>query len=224
VSHAATAQLPTRRLLPVVAFGLGLAYLPTWGPAMARVTGFELQGGPLIALWLNWVAAGLLLAYVRVVERRPLASLLLTRPSSKDLEYAVWAWGAVMTYSWVIGLLRPQPPNEGVATITALPVLAVAALVVTTAVTEELLMRAYPIERLTDLTGRRWIGVLVSALIFVAPHLTFFSLDWLLYQGPGAAALYGLYLWRRNLYACMVLHLLINAPILIPTILRSAGP
>ena len=54
---------------------------------------------------------------------------------------------------------------------------------------------------------------------FVAPHLTFFSLDWLLYQGIGTLAVYLLYLWRRNLPACMLLHLLSNAPILIPTVL-----
>ena len=81
-------------------------------------------------------------------------------------------------------------------------------------------MKTYPIERITDLTGRRWLGVAVSAAVFVAPHVVFFSPEWLLYQGgAGALATYALYLWRRNLPACMLLHLLINAPILIPTVL-----
>jgi membrane protease YdiL (CAAX protease family) len=204
----------------VIGAGLVLAYLTMWVPPAARAAGVDLPGdGPVTALWLNWLAVALLLGYVRFVERQTLASLLLTRPSRSDLEYAVLAWGVVMAWSWLIGLIRPQPPNEGTDTITALPVVAVAALVVTAAVTEEILFRAYPIERLTALTGRRAIGVAVSAALFVAPHLTFFSLDWLLYQGIGTLAVYVLYLWRRNLPACMLLHLLSNAPILIPTVL-----
>ncbi len=212
---------PARPLLPVVALGLGLAYLPVWAGPVVRALGGDLPGGgPLTAVWLNWAAVAVLLSHVLLVERRPLASLLLTRPRSEDLRCAVLLWGLVMGWSWLVGLVRPQPPDAGTATITALPVLGVVALVVTAAITEEILMKAYPIERITDLTGRRWLGVAVSAAVFVAPHVVFFSPEWLLYQGgAGTLATYALYLRRRNLPACMLLHLMVNAPILIPTVL-----
>lgn len=191
-----------------------------WVPSLVRSLGLDLPGdGPLAALWLNWLTVALLLVYIRSFERLPLASVLLTRPSARDLEWALYFFGSVMVYAWLIRLIRPQAANTGVETISALPILGVVALIFTAAITEEILYRGYPIERLATLTGHRWIGVVVSLALFVISHLIFFSPDWLLYQGPGTLAIYALYLWRRNLYACMLTHLLINAPILIPTIL-----
>ncbi len=115
-------------------------------------------------------------------------------------------------------MIRPQTDNEGVETIASMPVLAVCALIVTTAVTEEILYRGYPIERLGELASRRWVGTIVSLVLFVPPHLTFFGWEWLLYQGFWTALLYVLYLWRRNLWVCILFHGLTNAPILIPTV------
>lgn len=207
--------------LGTVSVGLVIAYFPTWAPSAFRKLGLDLPGdGPITALWVNWLAVIVLLGYVFLVERAGLASLLMTHPNQADLEWALYFFGAVMAYSWVASLIREQPLNEGTETIAAMPVLAVIALVITTGITEEILFRGYPIERLTTLTGRRWIGATVSIMIFVAPHLVFFSPDWLLYQGFGTAAIYALYLWRRNLYACMLLHVLINAPILIPAVMQ----
>ena len=44
-------------------------------------------------------------------------------------------------------------------------------IVLTASVTEELLFRAYPIEHLARLTGKRWPGALLSLAAFVAIHL-----------------------------------------------------
>jgi hypothetical protein len=91
------------------------------------------------------------------------------------------------------------------------------------AVFEEILYRGYPLERLSELTGRRWVAVALTLPLFVAPHLAFFGPEWLLYQGSGTAMLYILFLWRRNLVANMLLHLCVNLPILIPTIASRLG-
>lgn len=208
------------RLVGTIAIGLGISYAPTWMSPVARTVGVDLPGeGPLRALWMNWSAVVVLLGYVTMVERRSFASLLLTRPRASDLRCALYFFGALMAYSFLLALIRPQPANSGQDTITALGVFGVIALIFTAAITEEILFRGYPIERITLLTGRRWVATAVSLAIFVAPHLVFFAPDWLLYQGPGTLAIYVLYLWRRNLYTCMFLHLLVNAPLLIPTIL-----
>ncbi|HSK91410.1 MAG TPA: CPBP family intramembrane glutamic endopeptidase, partial [Euzebyales bacterium] len=66
------------------------------------------------------------------------------------------------------------------------------------------------------------LATTVSLVLFVLPHLTFFGSEWLLYQGFWTILLYVLYLWRRNLWVCMLFHGLTNAPILIPTVLSSA--
>lgn len=216
---AAARRVGWAQLVGTVALGLAIAYSPLWAPSVVRAFGMSLPGdGPLTALWRNWIAVAVLLGYVAVVERRKLSSLLMTKPRPGDLQWAIYLFGAVMVYSWIIGVIRPQPANSGVETITALPVLGVIALILTAAITEEILFRGYPIERIAMLTGHRWIGAAISLAIFLVPHLVFFTPEWLLYQGPGTLAIYVLYLWRRNLYACMLMHLLINAPILIPTI------
>ncbi|WP_407067189.1 CPBP family intramembrane glutamic endopeptidase [Haloarcula regularis] len=43
-------------------------------------------------------------------------------------------------------------------------------IVVTAVVTEEILWRGYPIERLTEVTGNVWIGAVVSGTVFLAVH------------------------------------------------------
>lgn len=219
-SPARTKRGPTRPRQGVVIIGLLIAYLPMYAPTLTGRLGFEPPlPGPMGALFWNWLATLALIAYIVGVERNRLRSILLTRPSSKDIEWAFYAFGIVMAYSWVIGMIRPQTGNEGVETITSMPVIAVCALIITTALTEEILYRGYPIERLSALTGRRWIGTAVSVVLFVAPHLTFFGWEWLLYSGFGTVVAYILYFWRRNLWVCIVLHCLTNAPILIPTVL-----
>lgn len=100
----------------------------------------------------------------------------------------------------------------------ALPLSLVVALVLTTAITEEILYRGYVIERVRELTGRPWIGVLVSAVVFVAPHVAFFGEQWLVSNGVSVALLYALYVWRRNLVACMTMHLLGNSLVLVPVL------
>ncbi|HSK90572.1 MAG TPA: CPBP family intramembrane glutamic endopeptidase [Euzebyales bacterium] len=208
------------RQMVVVAVGLLIAWLPLYlAPAMRWFGVDSLHTGPRTQIAWNWVATLALVAYILRVERRSLRSILLRTPGVKDVEWAFYAFGIAMTYSWLVGMVRPQTGNEGVETITAMPFLAVCALVVTTAITEEVLYRGYPIQRLSELTHRRWLGTMISVAVFVLPHLTFFGAEWLLYQGFGTILLYGLYLWRSNLWVCMLFHGLTNAPILIPTVL-----
>nr|WP_221380141.1 CPBP family intramembrane glutamic endopeptidase [Actinoplanes polyasparticus] len=202
-----------------IPLGLVLAYLPMWLPPLARAAdaGIGVTGPASSILW-NALAVVLLVAYIYGVERRRLDSIRLVRPTGKDLEWALILFGCHMAWAWLVRTIRPPPDDDGTATITAMPVLAVVALVLSAAVFEEVLYRGYPIERLTELTGRTWPALAITVPLFVAPHLVFFSPSWLLYQASGTLALYVLFVWRRNLIACMLLHLAINLPILIPTV------
>jgi membrane protease YdiL (CAAX protease family) len=98
----------------------------------------------------------------------------------------------------------------------SLPV--IVALILTTATTEEILFRGYVIERLEELTGRLWLAVGFSFVVFVIPHIVFFGPLWLLTNGANVVLLYMLYVWRRNLIACMIMHLLGNSLLLIPAL------
>lgn len=195
-------------------------------PPDIEIAGLDLRfgsSGPSAGDPWKWFGAALLLVVVVAVERRGLGSLLIRRPTSRDIEWVLYAFGAVMSWAWLIGLIAPQRNNDGIETVIALGVVGVLALIVTAAVTEEIVYRGFLAERLGELFGggqaARWFGAATSLAIFVLPHLVFFGQSWLLHQLPGAAAIAAIALVRRNLPAAMLLHLLINLPMLIPTVM-----
>jgi len=71
---------------------------------------------------------------------------------------------------------------------------------------EEVFYRGYLIERLTLLTGRRWIGAIVSWLAFTFVHLKFFGLGPTIDVSILSAALVLLYLKERSVWPCVVVH------------------
>ncbi len=195
------------------------------GPPVDRLAGVDLRfglTGPLSGDPWKWLGAALLVAVVLGVERLGAYSLMIRRPSKRDLEWVLYAFGIVMAWSWVAGRLAPQDDNDGITTIVSLGVTGVVILIVTAAVTEEVVYRGFLAERLGALFGRRpWarpLGATLSLVVFVLPHLAFFGPSWLVHQLPGAVAIAGIALVRRNLVAAILLHLLINLPILIPTV------
>ncbi len=207
------------RYITVIIVGLAIAYLPQYIHTILNTLRVTIgpEGPPSVILW-NWLAVSLLVLYILFIERRRLTSILLIRPTQKDVEWAFYFWGIGMTYSWLISMILPQPPNEGIATLVELPIPLLIMVIFTTAITEEILFRGYPIERLRELTGKKGLAVLISFVVFILPHITFFGVEWLLYQGIGTILIYILYLWRKNLWACILLHFLFNVPILIPAL------
>lgn len=88
--------------------------------------------------------------------------------------------------------------------------------VLTASVTEELLFRAYPIEHLARLTGKRWPGALLSLAAFVALHLEGWNLGHVIgVVLPLGAVMTGLYLWRRNLVFMIITHFFLDLPIVL---------
>ncbi|WP_104103126.1 CPBP family intramembrane glutamic endopeptidase [Arthrobacter sp. 08Y14] len=221
-----SAAAANRPWLPwlVVFIGLALSYSSMWLPRVCRELGITpgLEGPANSIVW-NVLAVSLLLGYVLLIERRPLASLGLRRPQGKDLEWALYLFGFYMAWQWVVLTFWPPAEDSGTASITSLPVVAVAGMIVSAAVCEEILYRGYPIERLSELTRRPWLAYGFTVPLFVLPHTVFFGPQWLWTSGIGALAIYLLYARTRNLPACMLLHLCINLPILIPTIAHRLG-
>ena len=77
--------------------------------------------------------------------------------------YAGFQWTVRGVVYPQMALVPPEAgPGSGTATLLALPVAVLAALVLTTAVTEEIIWRGYTIEALGEVTGRRWLGAAVS--------------------------------------------------------------
>lgn len=222
VSTSAQKQCRLPHLL-VVFMGLLIAYFPKYINKVLNRLGLQFgpEGPPSVILW-NWLAVIILIVFITVIERRNLSTIMLVRPQKRDLEWACIFWGIGMGWNWITNIIVPPPQTDGLDTIINLPIPVIIALILTTSITEEILFRGYPVERLRELTGRTWIAVSFSFILFLLPHIRFFGVHWLLYHGFGTVLLYILYVWRRNLWACILMHFLSNAPLLIPAISQGS--
>jgi membrane protease YdiL (CAAX protease family) len=161
-----------------------------------------------------WLLIGVLLALVRYWEGRTLASVGLERPTRRQALGGLSAGVAAL----VVGLLVTgvavavfdlrQP--EALSTIGSLSLPVRLAVVATAVVTEEILWRGYPIERLTELTGSVWVGAVTSFVVFLAVHYPAWGVVGALPQAVFALALVGVYVGTRNVVACILTHAVIN--------------
>ena len=71
---------------------------------------------------------------------------------------------------------------------------------------EEIFYRGYAIERLTSITGKKWLAGLISWAAFTFVHLKFFGLGPTLDVGVLSAGLVILYLRERSIWPCIVVH------------------
>ncbi len=160
-----------------------------------------------------WVLTAALVAYVRLAERRSLSSIGLARPTWRTPAFGVI--GAIVTIAgiaFVYMVVFPAlglPTNEsGGDALKSTPLWLRVAIVLRAAVFEEIFYRGFAIERLTELTRRRWLAALISLAAFTFAHLSYWGWAHLLVAAIGGAVLSALYLLRRDLLANMMAHFL----------------
>src|ERR1700728_2877473 len=76
---------------------------------------------------------------------------------------------------------------------------------------EELFYRGIAIEQLTLLTGRRWLGAVIAAALFIFAHALIFDWPQLIPIAAATLVLTLLYLWRGDLWANILAHVLVDA-------------
>jgi membrane protease YdiL (CAAX protease family) len=74
------------------------------------------------------------------------------------------------------------------------------------AVFEEICYRGYPIERLSELIGSKWLAGILAVLVFTLAHAGYWGWDQLIIPAFGGIVLTVLYLWRRDLGSNMIAH------------------
>lgn len=191
------------------------------------------QQGP-IELWphliKSWGGCIAVLALVLLWERRTLASIGIV-PG----HYLAWLIGATLGLTIlatsVISVIQaskggkaalPEDSAEGLNRLLGTPAWFRWAVVVTAGITEEIMFRGYPIERLHELTGNLWIAALIPLTVFTLAHLGGWSWGHLVGVLFGGGLLTGLYLWQRDLIACMIAHVLIDSLIIfLPALLKK---
>jgi len=204
-----------RITLAGIVFALGFAGLPisTWDHEFADIP--HLVGNELI--W--WAAVALLLLYVVKIERRPLSSIGLRSPGLKNTGIGI-ALGVVTIALLGILYLRVLPAlhledhvadSANAAELLATPFWWRLVSTLRAAVAEEILFRGYALQRIEDLSGSKAAALLISCAVFTAEHLPAWGASHAIIVAVAALAFSLAYLWRRNLWVCIIAHFMVDA-------------
>ena len=190
--------------------GLVLIHANQWGERYFGLTPLQSRD----AFW--WPVLFATLIYVVAVERRPLSSIGLRRPTGWTLLFGV-AFALVLfaldpLSDLLIRVLHLQQQGGSAEhAIVVMPYWYKVLLVTRAALAEEVVFRGYAIERIEELTGSRTLAVAVSVAAFTAAHAAYWGWASLLGVAIAGLALALFYLWRRDLVACMIAHFIVDA-------------
>lgn len=179
----------------------------------------------LVSFGIFWGLAFAVLVFTRVIENLPLTTIGWKPLSWKS---ALLAIGLGILLSLLVPVLTLlvsaifPPSNSGtiaqVASDFSWQVLLLS--VFTAGVTEEILFRGYALERLQELTGDKWISGLISLVFFVVVHTTGWDIAHIIgVVLPLGIIMTGLYFWQRNLLFVMIVHTVINLPLVFMALL-----
>ena len=207
---------PTRTPAGIVATCVGLLI----ALVLPQVPIWRSMGGGLA---FHWSITGVLLAYILLVERRSVASIGLRLPTWKSFAFGIpvaliLIVGAVVTLYVVFPALHRHMSRAALDNVLHTPWWLRFLRVTRAAVTEEVCYRGYTIERVQELTGRKWIAFVVSVAAFTYSHLGYFGWAYLIYVGFGGVVSGLYYLWRRDLTSNIIAHFVADgAELLTPT-------
>ncbi len=201
----------------LIALGLPFAHLHDLG---TRYLGLgPLWGGEV--LW--WTLFAGILAYVLFVERTSPATIGYRTPGWWDVGAGVIA--AVISIAAVLFILNVVLPafhvseKEETDALYATPLIYRVLLVTRAAFVEETLFRGYGFERITELTGNKWLTAFATFALFGLAHYSPAG-GWgdVLVGAEGGLVFAVLYLWRRNIWSTIICHWIVDGTgfILIP--------
>lgn len=205
-------------------FGMFLAAGVTKLPLVDKV--LSDQNLSLLGLALVWVLTILLLGIVKFGEKASFDSIGFKPIRLKEGLLAIGI-GIVLSLAVpVLTLLVVQviPTNGGgiEEVASSVPWWLLFLSVLTAGITEEIIFRGYLIERLNELSSKNALVVLISVIAFVLPHI----LSWNLAHVLGVVLPLGLilsliYLWKRNLVFNIIIHIVIDLPLVVMALLAG---
>jgi len=229
MSHAPPSSNRSNRNTLFALFGVTLALAtPTLQMALRPwlEATFPFPWDRFMSLWVFWIVALVVVGLAWVVEGIPPAVFGIRRGTmplrARLIELILAVVFGVLVAAVVIipsGLVRewlgaPPPPSVDLNRI--IPFWVAFPAWVTAAFMEELLFRSYAVERLALLGMRRWVAGAVTVVAFTLLHLLAWdAVHVLTVVFPAGVALTALYLWRRSLLFVVVVHGVINAPLLL---------
>ena len=164
----------------------------------------------------KWVRSIALVFLVVLWERKPIASIGLKRASWRDGLVVIGGYVAVFAIGHLLDLALPKRvPSEVQLATMLFPYPLRVAMVLTAAVTEEIESRGYLIERLEAITGSTSFAGAIAFVVFLLQHATSWGIARAVRTALWTTALVAVYLWRRNLPACISMHLLADGTALL---------
>jgi membrane protease YdiL (CAAX protease family) len=196
----------------VSALVVALGGPPLFALASQRLVGDAPSLPLLIALQIGYCGIAAVVVWVVLrKERLPLASIGLHTPRWSTLIVAGLLWFAgLRLLPLVTGPLRDWGATgepDQLRRLALLPLWFRIVLALTGGVVEETLYRGYAIERLTLVTGRRWLAATLAAVAFGLAHAPGWGIRYaLLADLPFGVVATLVYLWRRDLIANILAH------------------
>ena len=164
-----------------------------------------------IAIGIEWaIALFILLYWIPKVEHRKPASIGFRKFPRKYIWISIVAY---LAYVLISAGIEPGLKSAGLQTLRDLsPALQdygfplLFGLFLTGTFVEEIFYRGYIIERVTELTGRKWLAGTISWLTFTLVHLRFFGLGPTLEVAVMAAIMVMLYTRARSIWPAIIVH------------------
>jgi membrane protease YdiL (CAAX protease family) len=208
--------------LSLSVFGYLLVLVVTNLPLLSNA--LSEQGRTILGLILVWLVAIILLIIVKVGEKRPFSSIGIKSITVKEILLAVGIGIvlslAVPALTWLISLILPSNGGgiEEVVSNTSWWLVLIS--ILTAGITEEIIFRGYLIERINEISKKNVVAIIVSTIAFVLPHTLSWNMTHVIAVViPMGFILSLIYLWKRNLVFNMIIHIVIDIPLVVMTLM-----
>ncbi|MFN0046708.1 MAG: lysostaphin resistance A-like protein [Sphingorhabdus sp.] len=163
-----------------------------------------------------WLLLAVVVGYALRIEKLPATSLGLCPFSWKQTQLPGLAAGIALTLFAGAAVYIAQTvfhleaDNHLISMLAGMPWWMLVLLSLRAGFVEEILFRGYLLDRLTRLSGRRWIGIVGSIALFTAMHFGGWQAGQLILVALAGTLFTALYLWKRNIMICVIAHFTVD--------------
>ena len=163
-----------------------------------------------------WLIAVGIFFYVLFIEKKSLASVGVKRPSVNTIISATIGLMVAVTLVGLAGAIAPllgisfSKTENALKAASEAPFWVLALTVLRAGVVEELFFRGFLLARLRELGLRPLFALLLTTVLFVAPHALFWGGAHLVLVTIASLVFGALFLLRRDLIACALAHIGFN--------------
>jgi membrane protease YdiL (CAAX protease family) len=212
--------IPQKSIAPAnhrlsAALGLALAFGWTTFFIGKSVTSHQLTNArdDAVTILAEWSVVIVLAVIAFKIQRRPLSYFGLRGFGWRDLLAMLAALAGTFILAGIAGIFVRGPQSAtDFQRLSEVPLALRVTLVLTAGICEEFMYRGFGIEELQEFVHNRWLAGALSLAFFTVAHIGRYGLvPALIMPALAGGTLTLLYLWRRNLPVCMLMHAIIDA-------------